>query len=141
MTNPNLGRQFDRTTYGPLFHGTSASLNPGDVVAPRTKSIAHAAPSLITARVFAGKAGSVYEVEPVDRSDVWSRQMKYTGNEHHDEALSPSGFRVVAKVPKSRRDSHYDDRRVSGVQQYRADRGLEFCRSCHGEHPIGEHGA
>lgn len=96
--------------FGPLFHGTRAELEPGDVITPRTKKVAHASPHAATARVFAGgtKAvrageGHVYEVEPLDQEQTWSQQMKYTGRETHYETVSTAGFRVKRRLPKSHR--------------------------------------
>lgn len=99
--------------FRPLFHGSDSEIEPGEVIGPRTKKVAHAAPYIATARIF-GK--HVYEVEPVNPERTWSQQMKYTGNQVHHEVLSEEGFRVVRKVPKSRRDSYYDGKRVMKSQ-------------------------
>ena len=94
--------------FGPLFHGTSKEFQPGDMVKPVTKKVAHATPHLYTARVFAGKdTPHVYEVEPVNPEETWTQKMKHTGRETHYETLSEHGFRVKAEVPKSRRESYY----------------------------------
>lgn len=89
-----------------LFHGTDVELNEGDVIEPRTRNVAYSTPHLRTARRF---GGSVYEVEPVNPEDTYTKEMKYMGKELHYETVSPSGFKVGKKVPKSRKQSHYDE--------------------------------
>lgn len=98
-----------------LFHGTDADLQPGDVVTPRSKKVAHATPHVYTARSF---GSSVYEVAPV-HDETWATRMKYTGSEYHTEVLSEHGFQVVDRLPKSRRDSFYTDKdRTGGRDPY-----------------------
>lgn len=93
-----------------LFHGTLATLQPGDIIEPRSKNVAHATELVVTARVF---GGNVYAVEPVDPEVTWRRQMKHTGDEVHHEVLSEAGFRVVELLPPDRTDAYWDTRTIS----------------------------
>ena len=98
----------------PLFHGTMAEMEPGTVITPTApKKAAFATPHLHTARVFSkrgGEAGHVYEVEPINPDRTWAAKMRHTGNETHYEVMAEEGFRVVGRVPKSRRASYYQGR-------------------------------
>jgi hypothetical protein len=78
-----------------LYHGTTHVFEPGEIIAPRSKKVAHATRSMDTAQVF-GEGGHVYEVEALDPARTWERQMKYTEDEVHFEVLSEEGFRVLA---------------------------------------------
>lgn len=83
----HLGLQF--------FHGTTAVLNPGDVVEPRHQedrgeSVAFAATHLDMAAVY-GRGGHIYEVEPVDQDEV---------KVYKHQALSRKGFRVKNRVER-----------------------------------------
>lgn len=80
-----------------LYHGTRHKFEPGDLILPRSKKVAHATPSLMTASVFA-EDGHVYEVEPLNEDTTWARLMKYTDGEVHREVLSEEGFRVIREV-------------------------------------------
>lgn len=95
----------------PLFHGSMAEMEPGTLITPlKPRKVAYATPHLHTARVFSkrgGEAGHVYEVEPVDSDRTWAGKMRHTGNESHYEVMAEEGFRVVSKVPKSRRSTYY----------------------------------
>lgn len=79
------------------YHGTRRTFAPGDLILARSKQVAHATPNLTTAKVF-GEDGRVYEVEPLDPTDVFTRRMKYTQGEVHYETLSETGFRVIRQV-------------------------------------------
>ena len=105
-----------------LFHGTTADLKPGDTVLPaRTLGVARhwasshkgteafATEHLPTARYFASIAAMVtggsktphfvYEVEPVDPSDVRTRDLqREKGAPEVIEHRSKQGFRVKGKV-------------------------------------------
>ena len=76
-----------------FFHGTSAELNPGDVIEPkhqedRGESVAFAA----THRDLAASYGSgLYEVEPVDPDEVQVYKSSH-------QALSRKGFRVKGRI-------------------------------------------
>jgi len=86
----------------PIFHGTPAELNPGDIVTPRFNSkLAFATRNKDIARKFSerkDKLGKVYNVEPVshDPEHVWERNMKHGGGAH--EVVSTKGFRVLSEV-------------------------------------------
>lgn len=101
--------------FGIMLHGSSEHLEPGHEITPRQPGatnklgVSYATPSLYTAKVFAGgtraikaNEGHVYEVEPINSDDVHLRQMGNSGNEVHHEYVSPTGFRVVKKVGKTK---------------------------------------
>ena len=101
--------------FGPLFHGTNREFNPGDIISgasiagvpPITKglreddphlSVAHASESAAMAASYADRAVErgggkfhLYRVKPVDPDDVQ--------HELEDEMSSPSGFKVVRRLP------------------------------------------
>ena len=113
-------RNLSGAEFGPLFHGTNADLKPGDVISPsRTlgtdpmteglsesdphRSVAHASESALMAASYADRAVAqaggrfnLYRVAPVDREDV--------RHEMEDEHSSPSGFKVVRRLPVERSD-------------------------------------
>lgn len=125
----------DPSAFGaPLFHGSDREFESGDIIEPRSKKVAHATPHVRTARVW---GGNVYRVEPVNQDSVWTTKMRHTQGEYHLEALSEDGFRVVGKIPKSRKDSYYEDERKQASEsgQEWADRnGAVYCNECYGWH-------
>jgi hypothetical protein len=99
---------------GKLFHGSRCdSLQPGDIIEPRSKSFAHASRQLFTARVF-GTKGAVYEVEAI--GETVERPMKYDNDEGHREVLCEAGFRVVRLVPADEHDP--DDHRGNALREW-----------------------
>jgi len=112
----------NKDQFGPLFHGSDHEFAPGDVIEPKTKSYAHATPDLRTARVF---GEHVYEVEPINTDETWTRTMKYMKRGVHFETLGP-GFRVKdGPIPKNRKQSAYEDRPGSALY-HNVDRGWSY---------------
>ena len=125
--------------WGPLFHGTTHVFTPGDLILPRSKKVAHAAPQIATARMFAGGDGHVYEVEPVrpfTDNDVWEQHMKYSDGQR--EVVSRSGVRVLSEVPRSRRQSFYR-KAFADAAAHNAALGYTYCFDCKDTHLPDEH--
>jgi hypothetical protein len=81
-----------------LFHGSSAELNPGDVIEPRHHEHAYAFGSAQPASEF----GSVYQVTPVDPVEKRQETVKWRkSNKMHMSQdnihVSRKGFKVVGK--------------------------------------------
>jgi hypothetical protein len=74
---------------GPFFHGSPAIFQPGDHVRPGLVGYASATPDRSKAEPYAYGHGRVYEVEPMDPSDLKQ------GKAHDWEVTSEAGFRVV----------------------------------------------
>ncbi len=143
MSHNALGRQFsgepdpstvhDPSRFGlPLFHGSRAVLQPGEVVEPRSKSIAHATPDIGLAKSFSDD-GNLYEVEPVNHDTTWSRTMKFGGG---TETVSVDGFRVVRRldrVPRKELKAR-TDQAVQDAQAWAERTGGSYCVSCRGWH-------
>lgn len=135
-------RVVSQREWGPLFHGTQQEFKPGDVITPRSKKVAHAAQDLGTARIFSkrdGVPGRVYEVEPVGPftdNDVWSQTMRHSDGRR--EVVSNKGFRVIAEVPKSRREAYYDAARDEAAK-HNAALGYAYCSTCKDTHLPDDH--
>lgn len=93
-----------------MFHGTTASFSPGDIVVPArvhgqgiarggTGDYAHAT---VSSRQAANHGGRVYRVEPVNRADVELDPAYVGGTEAH---RSPTGFTVIGeRTSEAKRD-------------------------------------
>ena len=91
-----------------LFHGSMVKLKPGDVIKPIDRSygtpLAFATDNHGAAKAFAtndrtGEKGHIYQVEPLDHSDV-SEPRPIKGFKYGNEVLSKTGFKVVKKIPR-----------------------------------------
>lgn len=74
---------------GPFYHGSPVRFQKGDHVRPGLVGHASATTDKEKAEIYAYGQGGVYEVEPMDPSDVQA------GDTHDWEVTSKSGWRVL----------------------------------------------